>query len=89
MQSSSVSILLLETAEGPRYKSLRLSGRLLPTAVTTELKVPEGPEWTGVSFVLESQINPLRRRLLKLGLWDKRLHVLLLKTTILPVLDLD
>lgn len=70
-RSSSVSILHLETAEGPRYKSPRLSGRLLLTAVTTELKVPEGPEWTDVSFVLESQINPLRQRLVKSGLWDK------------------
>lgn len=78
-RTSSVSILHLETAEGPRYKSLRLSGRLLLMAVTTELKVPEGPEWTGVSFVLESQINPLRRRLVKSGLWDKWLHVLSLK----------
>lgn len=68
---SLVSILHLERAEGPRYKSLRLSGRLLPMTVTTELKVPEGPEWTGVSFVLESRINPLRQRLVKSGLWDK------------------
>lgn len=78
-RSSLASILHLETAEGPRYKNLRLSGRLLLMAVTTELKVPKGPEWTAVPFVLESQINPLRQCLVKSGLWDKWLHVLSLK----------